>query len=212
MEHHVASCQVLKQEAERLKREKEFVEQDLSEWKKKFVNLEEESKKLLEDMKKELERKDQVIEDLGHVNEELKSYIDFLEKSNGYAYKGKSISDVKKKSRTLNCFLSRAKTALWFAESFGLDVSSINITEKTTGVAHSVSLCESNNVPGRNNASDTESETQTTPTINFRSNALLQSSVILANNSCVECPFLYTHWCLFLRLWCSTWFVMVVTT
>ena len=160
MEHHVASCQVLKQEAERLKREKEFVEQDLSEWKKKFVNLEEESKKLLEDMKKELERKDQVIEDLGNVNEELKSYIDFLEKSNGYAYKGKSISDVKKKSRTLNCFLSRAKTALWFAESFGLDVSSINVTEKTTGVAHSVSLGESNNVPGRNNVSATESETQ----------------------------------------------------
>ena len=105
-------------------------------------------------MKKELERKDQVIEDLSPVNEELKSYIDFLEKSNGYAYKGKSISDVKKKSRTLNCFLSRAKTTLWFAESFGLNVSSINVT------AHSVTFSECNNVPGRSNASDTECENQ----------------------------------------------------
>ena len=77
----------------------------LQEWKKNFENLEEESRKLLDDMKKELERKEQVIEDLSNVNEELKSYIDFVEKSNGCAYKGKSISDVKKKSRTLNCFL-----------------------------------------------------------------------------------------------------------
>ena len=160
MEHLVASCQELKQEAERLKEEKEYAEQDLLEWKRNFENLEEESRKLLEDMKKELERKNQVIEDVSNVNEELKSYIDFLEKSNGYAYKGKRISDVKKKSRTLNCFLSRAKTALWFAESFGLNVANINVTEKTIEITHSVSLSESNNVPGRNEISDTESEKQ----------------------------------------------------
>ena len=49
LEHHVASCQELKQEAERLKEEKEYAEQDLLEWKRNFENLEEESKKLLEE-------------------------------------------------------------------------------------------------------------------------------------------------------------------
>ena len=45
----------------------------------------------------------------------------------------------------MNCFISRAKTALWFAEAFGLDISSINVTERDTGIAHSVSVTETNN-------------------------------------------------------------------
>ncbi len=61
-------------------------------------------------------------------------------RSEGLTYKGKNISDVTKKSRTLKCFLSRAKTALWFAESFGLNITSINVTEKKTGIVHSVSV------------------------------------------------------------------------
>ena len=52
------------------------------------------------------------------------------------------MSDVKKKSRTLKCFLSRAKTALWFADSFGLNISSMNATKKNTGITHSISVAQ----------------------------------------------------------------------
>ena len=91
-------------------------------------------------MLKELEKKDEIINDLSSANDELQSYIDCLMRSEGLTYKGKNISDVTKKSRTLKCFLSRAKTALWFAESFGLNITSINVTEKKTGIVHSVSV------------------------------------------------------------------------
>ena len=134
-EYYVASYSELKKEAENLSEE-------LSKWKENFKDLENESKKLFDEMTKELEKKDEIIDDLSAANQELKSYIDCLTKSERIAYKGKDISVVKKKSRTLKCFLSRARTALWFAQSFGLDITSINVTEASTGIVHSVSMSE----------------------------------------------------------------------
>lgn len=93
-------------------------------------------------MKAELEEKDEIISDLSRANEELESYVEILMKSEGIAYKGKNISDVKKKNRGLKCFLSRAKTALWFAESFGLEICSITVAEKKTGLTHPLSVDE----------------------------------------------------------------------
>ena len=49
------------------------------------------------EMRAELEGKDEIISDLSTANEELQSYVDILMKSEGIAYKGKNISDVKKK-------------------------------------------------------------------------------------------------------------------
>ena len=72
-------------------------------------------------------------------NEELQSYVDLLAKSEGIMYKGKDISDAKKKSKTLKCFMSRVQTALWFADSFGLDISSVNVCEKSTEIVHTIS-------------------------------------------------------------------------
>ena len=147
----MTSCKEL---TEKLKEEKEVMADDLAQWKKNFENLEAESRKLFEEMKKEVEKKDEVIEELSCANEELKSYIDCLSKSEGIAYQGKKVSEVKKKSRTLKCFISRARIALWFAESFGLDISSMNVVEKCTGTVHTVSLADTKTTPISSDSSD----------------------------------------------------------
>ena len=46
------------------------------------------------------------------------------------AYKGKDISKVSKKSRTLK--------SIWFATSFGLQVKSITVRETKSGKSHTV--------------------------------------------------------------------------
>lgn len=115
--------------------------QDLLEWRQKYKDLEGESKKLYTEMKAELAGKDEIISGLSSANEELQSYVDILMKE-GIEYKGKNISHTKKKSRGLKCFLSRAKMALWFAESFSLDIYGITVAEKKTGLTHSLSVDE----------------------------------------------------------------------
>lgn len=43
-----------------------------------------------------------------------------------------------KKSRTLNTFMSRAKVALWFMKSFGLELKGMTAMEQKTGAVHSL--------------------------------------------------------------------------
>ena len=69
-----------------------------------------------------IQEKDKTIENLPTINEDLSRYVSTFE---NLAYKGKDISKVSKKSRTLKLFLSRAQSALWFASSFGPEVKSI---------------------------------------------------------------------------------------
>ena len=73
-------------------------------------------------------------------NEELLKYIDNLKKSLEALYKGKDITKVKNKSRTLKKIANRARAALWFSKSFGLDVVAITFKEVNTGVAHTSSM------------------------------------------------------------------------
>ena len=73
--------------------------------------------------------------DIQSKNEELLNYIDKFENSDK-PYAGKDISEVKKKSRTLTAFMSRATTALWFAKSFGLELQSLTVSELKTGLKH----------------------------------------------------------------------------
>ena len=80
-----------------------------------------------------IQEKDKTIENLQTMNENLSIYVSNLE---NLAYKGKDISEVSKKSRTLKSFLSRAQSALWFATSFGLEVKSITVRETKTGESH----------------------------------------------------------------------------
>ena len=73
--------------------------------------------------------------ELSSENEELQKYIEKLQKST-IKYKGKDISEVQKKSRTLATFMSPAQVALWFAKSFGLKLESMTVSETKTGIIH----------------------------------------------------------------------------
>jgi len=81
---------------------------ELLEWKNSHKNLEGTIASLYEEMKKIAEEKSNI----ENVNKELLRYIDELEKSSDMSFKGKDISEVKNKHRTLNAFMRRAKTAL----------------------------------------------------------------------------------------------------
>jgi hypothetical protein len=73
-------------------------------------------------------------------NEELLSYIERLEKSQDLQHKGKDISEVIKKSRTLKNYLSRANIAFWFSRSFGLQVESLIVGKVKSGVKHNLTV------------------------------------------------------------------------
>ena len=70
------------------------------------------------------------------MNQNLLNYIDILESNENASNKGKDISEVKKKSRTLNIFLTRAQNALWFSKAIGLELQSVTVIEKETGKLH----------------------------------------------------------------------------
>ena len=105
----------------------------MEEWKRTCENLQSNVRQLHQEMEQALREKDKQISDLTSENEELKNYIDKLQSSNA-KYKGKDISEVQKKSRTLASFMSCAQVALWFAESFGLKLETLNVSEMKTGI------------------------------------------------------------------------------
>ena len=131
-EGHVLSVAELKQESERLQDER-------GEWKRKYDNLKEEMGKLHQEMMEEIMKKEKIIEEQQRTNEELMKYIKELEnvqQLGGLENKGKDVADVKKKSRTLKTFMSRAQTALWFSKSFGLELESLLVRERKTETVH----------------------------------------------------------------------------
>ena len=81
-----------------------------------------------------IEEKDQQIWNLNSINEDLKIYIDKLEKSTTLLHSGKAISEVKRNERTLKTFISRAEAGLWFARLFGLEIKSMKVTEIKTEI------------------------------------------------------------------------------
>ena len=96
------------------------IQDELKEWKEKYINLEEEKETMYNEMAKTLEEKEQVIDNLMKNNKELEDYVENLSKAVGISsYHGKPVSEAKKKNRTLKTFLSKAKMALWFASSTG---------------------------------------------------------------------------------------------
>ena len=105
-----------------LKRENEFMKDEIAEWKKSYATLQEEREKLYEEMLSAVHVREEEISSLKQQNRELLSYIECLEKNESLQNKGKDISEVKNKSRSLKTFLTRAQTALWFCNSFGLSI------------------------------------------------------------------------------------------
>ena len=55
------------------------------------------------------------------------------------SFKRNLLSQVKNKSRTLRTFLSRAQTALWFDNSFGIELESFSVKKSDTSVMHKIS-------------------------------------------------------------------------
>ena len=131
---HIFEGQVLS--VQDLKRENEFMKDEIVEWKKNYANLQEDKEKLYQDMLLAVQEREQEISKLQHQNKELFGYIECLEKKESLQNKGKDISEVKKKSRTLKKFLSRAQNALWFTKSFGLGIQGIQVKEQKTGDTH----------------------------------------------------------------------------
>lgn len=129
----------------------------MEEWKKTCVDLESNIRDIYQEMKVAIEEKDEEISNINSINEDLKIYIDRLENAQNLLHSGKDISEVKKKSRTLKTFMSRAEVALWFARSFGLEIMSMKVNEVKTGLQHTVNF-ESQDVTSNSHGFDALSD------------------------------------------------------
>ena len=127
-ERHVQSVAELERENEQLKELNSSLHEEIEEWKSNYANLEEEKRKMLHEMQAEIRTLQDDVEKAETTNKELIDYIERLQTAQ-QDYKGKDISQVKKKSRTLKTFMTRAQTALWFAKSFGLEIESVAMKE-----------------------------------------------------------------------------------
>ena len=148
-EDQLASCQETEDEIKSLRN-------DLEKWRAAQVNLEAERKILIDEMKETINSMGNEINDLKSANNELEEYINFLEKEEGLAYKGKDISETKNKQRTLKAFLTRAETAMWFAKAFGLKLESLKVKEAKTGKTHEVNAETKTDEPGEHSTSQNE--------------------------------------------------------
>ena len=101
--------------------------------------LQSEVEQLYQEMQAAIQERDAIISDQKSKNQEFMSYFETLENSEHLLNRGKDISEVKK-SRTLNTFLSRAKTALWFSRSFGLELKHLTVNEAKTGASRTMMM------------------------------------------------------------------------
>lgn len=104
----------------------------MEEWREAYINLVEEKRNLAEEMQNAMrEMKDQ-IDKQASINEQLEAHIKTMEEEEGIIYLGKSMSEVHDKKSTLNAFMGRAETALWFSKSFGLQLQGLKVKEVET--------------------------------------------------------------------------------
>ena len=122
IDDQLASYQEVEEEVKSLKN-------NIEEWKETYTNLEEEKRKLAKQINDTINSMADEIRTLKETNNQLENYIKCLEKEEGFAFKGKYISETKNKQRTLKTFMSRAETALWFAKAFGLELESMKVKE-----------------------------------------------------------------------------------
>ena len=151
----------LERENEQPKELNSSLHEEIEEWKSNYANLEEEKRKMLHEMQAEIRTLQDDVEKAETTNKELIDYIERLQTAQ-QDYKGKGISQVKKKSRTLKTFMTRAQTALWFAKSFGLEIESIAMKEVQTGSKHNVKMTsdeqQENTATGLDSLSEEEKE------------------------------------------------------
>ena len=152
-ERHVQSVAELERENEQLEELNSSLHEEIEEWKSNYANLEEENRKMLHEMHAKMKKLRPQIK--------INHYIERLQTAQ-QDHKGKDISQVKKKSRTLKTFMIRAQTALWFSKSFGLEIESIAMKEVQTGSKHNVKMAsdkqQGNTATGLNSLSEEEKE------------------------------------------------------
>ena len=134
------------------------MENELEEWKAAHANLETEKNNHINEMQSTFSNMANEIKDLKETNSQLEEYIKCFGKEEGFAYRGKHISDTKKKQLTLKAFLSRAQTALWFSKAFGLELESLMVKETNTGKSHEINIERKTDKPGENPTSQTCSD------------------------------------------------------
>lgn len=132
---------------ENINEENKLLQDEILEWRKRYSPLEQELEKLYNEMNEELRKKEVEIQQQKECNQQLLLYVKQLEKvvnDGNLPYKGKNVSDVSNKSRTLKSYLSRAQTALWFSKSFGLEVESVLVREISTNIEHKITVPTAN--------------------------------------------------------------------
>lgn len=142
LDNNVDKLSIRKDETETvetLKSELEKSEEELMEWKKKYNDLEGEKEHLYQMMKDEINNKEQEVKDLTQVNEELSNYVLNLETTESLNCPGKKIHELGKKqqARKLSHLKSKAQCALWFCQSFGLELFHLRMQDEE-GVLHNI--------------------------------------------------------------------------
>ena len=86
-------------------------------------------------MKQEVNKMEAEITDLTQVNKELSDFIKDLEERENLKCQGKKITDVgtKQKGRKLRILKNKVQCALWFCESFGLELSQVKFYDGKEG-------------------------------------------------------------------------------
>ena len=162
------------------------VRDELNEWKKKYINLEEEKEKMYKEMVVALKEKDKVIADLQNNNKELEEYADNLAKAVGISsYVGKRVSEAKNKNRTLKTFLSKANMALWFSSSFGLQLESLVVKEHGTGHVHNMKCHQESFNAEPTCSSDESGETSSFSTLPLEEKNKIEQILFLLDKFCV---------------------------
>lgn len=116
---------------EEMERELHTTRDELSEWKKKFDDLEAEKQKLINEMRDVQRKNDEEIIHLEAAGKELKDYVDQLERQSGLTCQSKKVGEdgQKQKQRKLKVLKERAECALWFAKSFALELSRLKFKD-----------------------------------------------------------------------------------
>ena len=94
---HIYEGQILS--VQDLKRENDFMKDEIVEWKKNYAKFQEDKEKLYQEMLLAVQEREQEISKLQHQNKELLGYIECLQKKESLQNKGKDISEVKKKKK-----------------------------------------------------------------------------------------------------------------
>ena len=127
---------------EALKAEVENCQNELEEWKRKYVDWENEKKELYDNMKNEINKLGEEITDMKKVNKDLAEYVETLERKESLQCQGRKLDQLSTKQvgRKLKHLKNKAQCALWFCKSYGLELKNIEF-EDQNGNSNKLNYC-----------------------------------------------------------------------